>query len=98
MDSLTHGLLGLAIGALRGPDAAPGARLTATDRATLLGCVVAAELPDLDYLWPAENAVLGALRAHRGLSHSLLFAPVVALAATLLMRVVFRDARLRSVF
>jgi inner membrane protein len=98
MDSLTHGLLGLAIGALRKPEAAPGARCSPTDRATLLGCVVAAELPDLDYLWPAENAVLAALEAHRGLSHSLLFAPVVALAAALLMKAVFRHARLRTVF
>jgi inner membrane protein len=98
VDSLTHALLGLAVGALRQPDAAPGARLSPTDRATLLAAVLAAELPDLDYLWPAENAVLGALRSHRGLSHSLFLAPVVALLATLLARVVFRGARRRTVY
>jgi inner membrane protein len=98
MDSLTHALLGLAIGALRKPDGAAGARLSPTDRATLLASVLAAELPDLDYLWPAENAVMGTLKAHRGFSHSLLFAPVVALVATLVAKVVFREARPRAAY
>ncbi len=98
MDSLTHALLGLAIGAVRRPDAAPGARPSPTDRATVLASVLAAELPDLDYLWPAENAVMGTLKAHRGFSHSLLFAPIVALAATLLAKLVFRQARPRAVY
>jgi inner membrane protein len=73
MDSLTHGLLGPAIGALRRPD---------SDRtAVLVACVLAAEIPDLDYLWPADNSVLHSLKAHRGLSHSLLAVPMVALSA-----------------
>jgi inner membrane protein len=50
MDSLTHALLGLTLGALRKPDAPPGTPLAATDRAVLLAAVLAAELPDLDYL------------------------------------------------
>ena len=67
MDSLTHGLLGLAIGVLRRPD---------RDRvAVLVACVLAAEIPDLDYLWPAENSVLHSLMAHRGFTHSLLAVP-----------------------
>lgn len=90
MDSLTHGLLGLAIGALRRPD---------RDRtAVLVGCALAAEIPDLDYLWPAHDSVLHALRAHRGLTHSLLAAPLVALAATALTKLAFRDARVRPIF
>ena len=72
MDSLTHGLLGLAIGSLRRPD---GNRA-----AVLLGCVLAAELPDLDYFWPADNSVLHSLKAHRGLTHSVFAAPLVAFA------------------
>lgn len=95
MDNLTHGLLGAAVGALRRPD---GAELSATDRATLLACVVAAELPDLDTLLPSENPALHDLQAHRGLSHSLLFAPVVALVATVLAKLVFRGARPGPVF
>ena len=53
MDSLTHALLGLTLGALRKPNAPRGIPLTPTDRAVLLAAVIAAELPDLDYLWPA---------------------------------------------
>jgi inner membrane protein len=75
VDTLTHGLLGLSIAALRRRDGSP------TDRAAPLACVLAAELPDLDYLWPAADPVLATLRAHRGLSHSLIASPVVALAA-----------------
>jgi inner membrane protein len=90
MDPLTHGLLGLAVGALRRPD---------RDRAAVLvGCVLAAELPDLDYLWPADNSVLHSLKAHRGLSHSLLAVPIVALIATALTKVVFRRASVFPVF
>lgn len=85
MDSLTHGLLGLSLGALRRPDA---------DRsAVLVACVVAAELPDLDYLWPAADSVLHTLKAHRGLSHSLVAAPLVALTAAGAAKLVFRKAR-----
>jgi inner membrane protein len=90
MDSLTHGLLGLAIGALRRPDG---------DRtAVLVACVFAAEIPDLDYLWPADNSVLHSLKAHRGLSHSLFAAPLVALASTALTKLIFRRARAVSMF
>lgn len=92
MDNLTHGLLGLAVGALRRPDRTP------TDRATLLACVLAAELPDLDTLLPAANPALHDLQAHRGLSHSLLLAPLVALVATVLARLAFRGARPLPVF
>lgn len=86
MDTLTHGLLGLAIGAIRKPDGTP------TDRAVLLAAVIAAELPDLDYLWPSDEPVLVTLRAHRGLSHALVAAPGVALAAAVVALLVFRRA------
>lgn len=113
MDNLTHGLLGLAIGALRRPDGpqrtpapgngprlgAPGMRRTSpTDRAVLLGCVIAAELPDLDSFLPAPDPVLHALFTHRGISHALIFSPVWAGLATLLAWLVFRRARLAPVF
>jgi inner membrane protein len=90
LDSLTHGLLGLAVGALRRSDA---------DRAAVLAaCVLAAELPDLDYFWPAGDAVLHALKAHRGLTHAGLAAPFVALASALLTKLVFRAAPVRTLF
>jgi inner membrane protein len=90
MDSLTHGLLGLAVGALR--------RSERDRAAVLVACVLAAELPDLDYLWPSDNSVLHSLNAHRGLTHALVAAPVVALAAALLTKLVFREARGRTLF
>lgn len=90
MDSLTHGLLGLAIGALRPPDR--------NRTAVLVGCVLAAEIPDLDYLWPADDSVLHSLKAHRGLTHSVLAVPLIALAATALTKLIFRRAPAVSVF
>ena len=54
--------LGLALGALRRPDAPAGSPLSPTDKAVLLGSVLAAELPDLDTLLPAANSVDHALR------------------------------------
>jgi inner membrane protein len=98
MDSLTHALLGLTLGALRKPDAARGIPLTPTDRAVLLASVIAAELPDLDYLWPAGDAVLAMLKAHRGISHSLFAAPLVALAAAGLAKAFFRGSRFGPVY
>ncbi|AEI68868.1 metal-dependent hydrolase [Corallococcus macrosporus] len=100
MDNLTHGLLGLAIGAMRRPDVRPGApeRASPTDRAVLVASVLAAELPDLDTLLARGDAVTVALQAHRGLSHALVAAPLVALTATLAARACFRGARLAPVF
>lgn len=126
MDNLTHGLLGLAVGALgasvhsrlaaartvsaarsqdgpqaRGPSTACGTptgwRLDPTEKAMLLGALLASEIPDLDTLWPTEP-VLQALQAHRGISHSLIAAPVVALLATLVAAMVYRKARLWPVW
>lgn len=92
MDTLTHGLLGLTIGAIRRPDGTP------TDRAALLAAVIAAELPDLDYLWPSDEPVLVTLRAHRGLSHALIAAPAVALVAAGISRLIFRRAAFLPIY
>lgn len=104
MDNLTHGLLGLAIGSLRRPDGTPGRamgapnRLSPTDRAVLLGCVLAAELPDVDSIILFTDPVHHALVAHRGWTHSLVAAPALALVAAVVVRLFFRDARLKPVF
>ena len=94
MDNLTHGLLGLSVAALRRPDNPS----SPTDRAVILACVIAAELPDLDSLWPAANGVMNALQAHRGFSHSVFTAPLIALVATLLVWPFFRSARWSAVY
>lgn len=97
MDTLTHGLLGVAMAALPLPR-----RLEASGpvplRACLLVSVLAAELPDLDYLLPAEDAVLHTLSAHRGYSHSLLAVPLVALAAALLTKALFRQSAFGALY
>ena len=73
-------------------------QLDATERALLAACVVAAELPDLDTFWPSENEVLQALHAHRGPSHALLAAPVVAGVAVALVRPFFKGAQMAAMF
>ncbi len=60
--------------------------------------MVAAELPDLDTLWPSENDVLQALHAHRGPSHALLAAPLVAGLAVALVRPFFKGAHTGVMF
>lgn len=99
MDNLTHGLLGLAVGALRRPRPSSDPTVERhTARATVVACILAAELPDLDTLWPAESEVLHALQAHRGWSHALVASPLVALIAAGIARAVFRRAELRPVY
>lgn len=95
MDTLTHGLLGLAVGACPMPRSV-GARddSPSAHRAGLLVAVLAAELPDVDYLWPSADPVLQTLAAHRGLTHALVFTPVIALGAVALTKLVFRQAAL----
>jgi inner membrane protein len=63
-----------------------------------LASVIAAELPDLDNFWPEPDAVLHALRAHRGLSHAWVVSPLWALVATAVGCLVFRRARFGPVF
>lgn len=100
MDNLTHGLVGLAIGALRRPDGGPGRDrpFSPTDKAVLFASVVAAELPDLDTLLPAANEVMHALHAHRGISHALVITPLWALVAAGLACAIFRGARAGPAF
>jgi inner membrane protein len=99
MDTLTHGLLGAAAAAiplphrLIAPDKSPHA-----PRAAVLVGVIAAELPDIDYLLPASDVVLHTLRAHRGPTHAIIAAPLVAFVAVALGKVFFRQARFRPLY
>lgn len=70
MDSLTQAVLGAAVG-----QAVLGRRLGA--RAALLGAV-GGTLPDLDVLW-ADGTAVDYFAAHRGITHSLFFGPLLAL-------------------
>jgi inner membrane protein len=97
MDTLTHGLLGVAMAALPLPRRLEASGLVPL-RASLLVSVLAAELPDLDYLLPAEDAVLHTLSAHRSYSHSLLAVPLIALAAALLTKVLFRQSAFSALY
>jgi len=99
MDTLTHGLVGLAIAAMPWPQRLKVATDARTAlRASIAVGVVAAELPDLDYLLPAGDDVLHTLRAHRGLTHALAFVPVIALVAAALVKLVFRAADFTALF
>jgi inner membrane protein len=97
MDTLTHGLLGVALAALPLPRRLEAAGAVPL-RAAVVASVLAAELPDLDYLLPARDAVLHTLSAHRGYSHSLLAVPVVALVATLLTKGLFQRAAFTGLY
>jgi inner membrane protein len=92
VDTLTHGLLGAAVGAVPLPRALADPSPRAARAGVIVG-VVASELPDLDYLLPAGDAVLSMLQAHRGLTHSIIFVPVIALVAALIVQRFFPDAR-----
>lgn len=101
MDNLTHGLLGAAIGLLRrrdgGPDSeSPVAPPSHTDKAVVLAAFLAGELPDLDVFFgsgPVDEYVY-----HRGLTHAVLFAPVVAAIATGAAKLLWRQARVKTVY
>ena len=76
MDPFTHGLVGAA---------AAGATATSRHRAAACSGFVAALLADLDVLLSRADDPLYQLEFHRQFSHSLLFVPVGALLATMLL-------------
>lgn len=97
LDNLTHGLLGAAIGMLRRRDGGDHrSEPTPTDRAVVWATTIAAELPDLDVLFGSRP--LDEYRYHRAHTHSLLFAPVIALVATAAVKLVWRKARVGPVY
>ena len=75
MDNLTHSLIGILL-------SRAGLRRL-TPRATLL-CVAAANVPDLDIV-AASKGALPYLEVHRGWTHSLVMAPLLALPPLLLV-------------
>ncbi len=83
--AITHAVVGLALAA-----AHPAARARPRLYAVSAACAV---LPDADALGFALGVPYGSLLGHRGLSHSLAFAAVVAVVAVALA---FRDAAFGS--
>jgi len=74
MDPLTQGLLGAAVG-----HAIAGRQL---GRAAIFVGFLGGQSPDLDVLMVADDSSIDYWRYHRGITHSLFFAPVVALPLT----------------
>ena len=88
MDTLTHGLAGSVL--------ARSASDRAGARAALAVGVIAAMLPDLDILYLRTR--LDYLRYHRGWTHSFVVLPVFALLVALAAKLVFRRARLGTLW
>lgn len=88
MDTITHGIAGsvLARSLTRRPEA----------RAALVLGGLAAMVPDLDFLFLSSR--LDYLRGHRGWTHSFVLLPVLALGLALLARLVFREARVYTLW
>jgi inner membrane protein len=74
VDNLTHVLSGALLGAVTTPDA-PDARSLPT-RSRVLLAVVATNAPDLDYLTAFLSDPLTVLNLHRGITHSVVMAPL----------------------
>lgn len=84
MDNLTHTLAGLALSR---------AGLRRTTAGATAALVIASNLPDLDIVSRAFGTA-SYLDHHRGLSHSIVGAPLLALGLALLLRAVVRGSRL----
>lgn len=69
---------------------------TPTDKAVVWATTIAAELPDLDVLFGSQP--MDQYRYHRAHTHSLLFAPLVALIATAAVKLVWRKARVGPIY
>ncbi len=87
MDTLTHALLGAAVGAVAG-----GRQL---GWRAPVAALVAAELPDLDFFIRSAADPLVNVELHRHFTHSFVFSPVIAFVAVLpwFFRAEFRPAR-----
>jgi inner membrane protein len=86
MDNLAHSLAGLVLAQ---------AGLGRTTRGATAALVIASNLPDIDIVsWALGTTSY--LAHHRGLSHSIIGAPLLAVALALLLRLILRGSQLRS--
>lgn len=101
MDNITHGLMGAAIGMLRKRDGGfeHDGPLSDTDKAVAWASFLAAEAPDIDVFFSLfARGAMDEYKYHRGITHSFLMAPVIALVATGLTKLVWRGAKARTVY
>lgn len=101
-DNLTHGLLGIAVAALKRPDLPPDPQTgrsirTDTDRAVLWGSLLAAEAPDVDVLFHPLG-LAGGIWDHRSITHALVGGPAMALLVALAVKAIWRGARVQTLF
>jgi inner membrane protein len=92
LDNITHGLLGVALGMLRKSDepASP------TDRGVVWATLLAAEIPDVDVFF--GRGAMSGFTYHRGITHAVVMAPVVALLATGIVKIFFRKAKFYTLY
>lgn len=94
MDTVTHAALGIAIGWLRRPG--EGEAEAPTNRAVPWATLMAAEAPDLDVFIrriPGLEWV-----GHRGITHTFLAAPFLALGVAAVAKLLFRRARFSTLY
>ncbi len=84
MDNLTHSLTGFALAR---------AGLGRFSKGATLALVIASNLPDVDLVTAASGSAVY-LEHHRGVSHSIVGAPLMALGLALLLRLFVRGSRL----
>lgn len=94
MDTVTHAALGIVIGWLRRPGEGEGE--APTNRAVPWATLMAAEAPDLDVFIrriPGLEWV-----GHRGITHTFLAAPFLALGVAAVAKLLFRRARFSTLY
>ena len=98
MDNITHGLLGAALGMMRLRDGGPehDTPVSHTDKAVVWASFMAAELPDIDVFF--GRGPMDSLVYHRGITHALLVWPAAAFLPALVTKLVWRKARLGTVY
>jgi inner membrane protein len=82
MDNLTHTLTGLML--------ARAGLVKPAQRGGALALMLAANAPDMDVFWSGFPGSLRYFEHHRGIAHSLLLSPLIALVALLLARLIRR--------
>lgn len=96
MDTLTHTLFGMGIGALAGRrERTPEGR--ATDGGIFWGTLLGANLPDLDVLFMLGDEI-NHIKYHRGFSHSLLGAVLLTALLTAVLKWRFKKAQTGAVY
>lgn len=105
MDNLSHGLVGVIIGALRPNDGPPDPNTglptrSANDRAVFWSTLLAGNAPDIDVFFPwfLGGGQAASFKYHRGITHSLPGVLVLSAVVTLLIKLLIPKARTVTVY